>query len=65
MISELYSIEVTGDIAAKIRAMAEGGVFAMRGGSVELHFDIAGNISQITTHSYKKLSTPDLIARQS
>lgn len=58
----LYVIEVTHDIAAKIRSLAETGVFAMRGGSVEIHFDIEGNISQVVTHSYQKLSTPLKVA---
>lgn len=58
--SDLYNIEVTADIAAKIRLLAETGVFAMRGGSCELHFDPEGNISQVVTHTHhkvKKLST--------
>lgn len=54
---ELYAIEVTADIAAKIRVLAEQGVFAQKGGSCELHFDTEGNISQIITHTYKKIST--------
>lgn len=52
---EMYQIEVTEDIAAKIRLLAENGVFAQKGGSCDLHFDYAGNISQIVTHSYKKV----------
>lgn len=56
----LYSIEVTEDIALKMRQMAESGVFSAKGGSVELHFDSEGNMSQIVTHTYKKLLTPKL-----
>lgn len=59
--SEMYSIEVTGDIAAKIRSLAETGVFAMRGGSCEVHFDNEGNISQVVTHTYQRLSTSKVV----
>ncbi len=34
----LISIEVTPDIAAKIRLMAEAGVFALKDGSATLYF---------------------------
>lgn len=54
----VYSIEVTADIAAKIRVLAELGVFAMRGGNCEIHFDQEGNISQVVTHTYKKVDKP-------
>lgn len=53
--SKLYSIEVTEDIATKMRVLAEYGVFAMKGGSCELHFDPEGNISQVVIHSYHKV----------
>ncbi len=52
---ELYSIEVTADIATKIRILAESGVFAAKGSSCELHFDPEGNISQVVTHTYKRI----------
>lgn len=51
----LYSIEVTADIALKIRQMAELGVFTTKSGSVELHFDSHGNIAQIVTHTHHKV----------
>lgn len=57
----LYQIEVTADIALKIRQLAELGVFAIKGGSCELHFDAEGNISQVINHIHhriKKLSPP-------
>lgn len=50
----LYSIEVTEDIAAKIRLLAESGFFAMKSGSSEVHFDSTGAISQIVLHTYFK-----------
>lgn len=53
--SNLYSIEVTADIADKIRIMAELGVFAAKNGSCEIHFDSQGNISQVVTHAYHKV----------
>lgn len=59
--SNLYSIEVTADIATKIRTFAETGVFAMKNGSCEIHCDAEGNISQVVTHTHfkvKKLSPP-------
>lgn len=56
----LYNIEVTADIATKMRILAETGVFALKGGSCELHFDTEGNISQIVTHLYQKISTSRL-----
>lgn len=59
MDTTLYSIEVTADIALKIRQLAELGVFAQKGGSCDLHFDTEGNISQVVKHTYHKvLSTP-------
>lgn len=51
---ELYQIEVTADIAKKIRLLAEKGVFAMKNGSCDLHFDNNGDISQIVTHTYHR-----------
>ncbi len=57
LISEptLYSIEVTEDIATKIRVLAEMGVFALKSGSAEVHFDALGNISQVVTHIHRKV----------
>lgn len=52
---KLYSIEVTADIAQKMRVLAETGVFRMRNGSCEVHFDTEGNISQVITHTYQKV----------
>lgn len=58
---ELYSIEVTEDIASKIRTLAETGCFRMRNGSLEIHYDAQGNISQVVTHSYQKvIHTPSI-----
>lgn len=51
----LYSIEVTEDIASKIRTFAEMGVFAMKSGSVEIHFDSFGNVSQVVSHTHRKV----------
>lgn len=51
----LYSIEVTADIAAKIRTLAESGVFAMKGGSCDIHFDNQGSISQVVSHTYRRI----------
>lgn len=51
----LYSIEVTEDIASKIRIFAEMGVFAMKSGSVEIHFDPLGNVSQVVSHIHRKV----------
>ena len=58
----LYSIEVTADIALKIRQMAEFGVFSLRGGSCEIHFDAEGKLALVVTHTSQrpiKLSTGD------
>lgn len=60
--SNMYSIEATEDIASKIRILAEQGVFSAKGGSIELHFDIEGNISQIVRHTYHRLSTSKVVA---
>ncbi len=63
----LYSIEVTEDIATKIRVMAEANVFSMKGGSCEIHFDAQGTIALIVTHTqqrFPKLST-DILASES
>lgn len=57
---ETYSIEVTEDIAAKIRILWETGLFSMRNGSCEVHMDTMGTISQVILHTYhriQKLST--------
>lgn len=51
----LYSIEVTADIATKIRQFAELGVFAQRSGSVEIHFDVKGNIALVVTHTQQRV----------
>lgn len=53
--TKLYSIEVTEDIAAKIRILAEHGVFAAKSGSCDIHFDALGNISQVVVHSFHKI----------
>lgn len=50
----LYQIEVTEDIASKIRVLAESGFFLMKAGSSEVHFDSAGTISQVILHTYFK-----------
>lgn len=64
--SSLYAIEVTGDIALKIRQLAEAGLFSAKGGSMEIHFDTEGNISQFVTHSYRKIpkAVDNLLAPQ-
>ncbi len=57
-ISEIptYSLEVTEDIAAKMRILAEYGVFSAKNGSCEIHFDTLGNISQIVMHTHHRIS---------
>ena len=45
----LIKLEVTEDIAAKIRAFANEGIFALNTGSAELHFK-DGNLLKIVTH---------------
>lgn len=58
---ELYSIEVTEDIATKIRQMAEFGVFSAKNGSAELHFDANGNLSQVVMHAFHRvIHTPSV-----
>lgn len=55
----LIKIEVTPDIAAKIRFMAESGVFALKKGMVTLNFD-ASELKSIKTEIYtypQKIST--------
>lgn len=47
----LISIEVTPDIASKIRFMAEEGVFALEKGSATLHFE-GGKLLTIKTERY-------------
>lgn len=64
MPDSLYSVEVTADIAAKIRILAELGVFAAKGGSCEIHFDMKGNISQVVTHAYHKVIHTEKVAPQ-
>lgn len=49
---ELYSIEVTADIAQKIRYLAEVGFFAAKRGKCTVNFDNEGNISSVETHQY-------------
>lgn len=63
LISEpkLYSIEVTEDIASKIRIFAEMGVFALKNGSVEIHFDAFGNTSQVVTHTHRRVVPTKLV----
>lgn len=53
--SDMYQIEVAGDIAAKIRILAEQGIFSAKSGSIELHFDSEGNIAQVVRHIYTKV----------
>lgn len=43
----LIPIEVTPDIATKIRFMVESGVFDIRGGNATLSFDPKGNLKSI------------------
>lgn len=43
----LISIEVTPDIASKIRFMAEAGVFALKGASATLNFAPNGELKSI------------------
>lgn len=50
-----YNVEVTSDIATKIRQFAEMGVFSMKGGSCEIHFDAEGNVSQVVTHTHQRV----------
>ncbi len=54
LISEipLIGIEVTPDIAAKLRFMVESGVFDIRGGSATLMFDPAGKLKSIKRELY-------------
>lgn len=56
----LISIEVTPDIAAKIRFMADSGVFAISTGNASLNFH-EGILKSIKTEffTYPKLSTGD------
>lgn len=56
----LIKIEVSEDIATKIRAMAEQGIFTIDTGSAEVHFK-DGNLLKIITHrtSYP-LSSQDI-----
>lgn len=51
----LYSLEVTADNALKIRQLAELGVFAMKSGSCEIHFDSEGKIVLVSTHMQKRV----------
>lgn len=57
LISELVKIEVTPDIAAKIRVLAEAGVFTLDTGSAEIHFKDCALLKIIThrTSSYPQL----------
>lgn len=48
---DLISIEVTPDIAVKIRALAEAGVFAITTGNASINF-VGGNIKTIKTEYY-------------
>ena len=47
----LISLEVTPDIAAKIRAMAEAGVFAINKGSATINF-LNGELKSVKTEIY-------------
>lgn len=66
MEATLYSIEVTEDIATKIRILAEYGVFAAKNGSADIHFDAQGNISQVVLHTFHRVMHRDtgLLHRQ-
>lgn len=55
----LVSIEVTPDIAAKIRFMAESGIFAMRGGSATLNFAPNGELKSIKQEVFYNYKTVD------
>lgn len=43
----LISIELTPDIAAKLRFMVEAGVFDLRGGSATLNFAPSGELKSV------------------
>lgn len=64
--SSLIKIEVTPDIAAKIRALAEEGVFTLETGSAEIHFK-DGALLKIITHrtSYPHKGSLDIIETSS
>lgn len=54
---KLVTIEVTPDIAAKIRFIAESGVFAIKTGNASLNF-LNGNLKSIKTEimSYQQVN---------
>lgn len=54
---QLITIEVTPDIGAKIRGMAEAGVFAIQKGSATLNF-VEGELKSIKTEIFTHLSPP-------
>ena len=48
----LISIDLTPDIATKLRFMVESGVFDIRGGSATLMFDPSGKLKSIKRELY-------------
>lgn len=48
----LISIELTPDIAVKLRFMVESGVFDIRDGSATLHFAANGKLNKIERKLY-------------
>ncbi len=52
MLIPLIKIEVTPDIALKLKFLSESGVFDIRGGSATLMFDPAGNLKSIKRELY-------------
>lgn len=60
---KLYSIEVTEDIAAKIRYLAEIGFFAMKRGKCIVNFTNEGTISSVENHIFHYPQQGLLIAK--
>lgn len=60
--SNLITIEVTADIAAKIRLMAESGMFAIKTGSAQCNF-LNGELKSIKTEllTYAQPKSLDII----
>ncbi len=55
----LVSIEVTPDVAVKLRFIAESGVFDMRGGNAILSFSPAGELKTIKKEVFYYTKTGD------
>lgn len=53
----LISIELTPDIATKLRFMVEAGVFDIRQGSATLNFDAAGSLKSIKKETFTYATT--------